>query len=179
MEMKYAEKNGPYIFDALKRLAEPGHLERYDYDDSVTLPDIPGIYMFYICSDNTGNTYPVYFGKTEASLRARIGSHKNDGGVIKRYGIKSQFPTFLHERESDLLLRFAIVPLSNPFTIKLAESLFLCAFDFALNKMENGNERAVIYDIDQIGHTNPNYEKNMREAVKKMKEGASFLENAL
>lgn len=179
MEINYAEKNGPYIFDALRRLSESGPLKTYDYDYKETLPDKPGIYMFYIFSDNTENRYPVYFGKTEASLRARIGSHKNDGGVIKRYGKKDQFPTVLHEKERDLLLRFTVVPLSNPFTIRLAESLFLCAFNFALNKMENGKERLEINGMAQIDHTDPNYEKNMREAVKKMREGASILENAL
>lgn len=180
MAEKYAEKNAPYIFSALERLA-PAPLNRYNYDYTGTLPDEPGIYMFYIYSNKTEKEYPVYFGKTETSFRARIASHRQKtDGVINRYET-NQFPTFppKKEREQNLILQFVLVPLSPPFIIKLAESLFLCAFDFALNKMENGNERHEINDVDQIDDTKPIYGMYMREAVDKMEKGVSFLINAL
>lgn len=176
MSSNYAEKNEQYIFDALEKLSAPNRLDVYDYDYVKTIPDKPGIYMFFIYSWKTEKRYPVYFGKTE-SFRTRMLGHKHDG-VIERY-LSGTSPTIpqTEEREQDLLLKVVLVPLLPPFNINLAESVFLRAFDFALNKMENGKERNEISGIDQ---TKPDKSaENMRGVLENMNEGILQLQYAL
>lgn len=177
MALNYAEKHGPYIFHALKNLSGSDGLHTFDYDDETSMPNEAGIYMFYILSSKTGKKYPVYVGKTEVDFRARIAGHKKDG-VIEGYNT-NRFPRFPQneEREQDLHLQVVFVRLPTSFIIKLAESLFLCAFDFALNKMENGDKRYMIEDTHQIENFNTSYE-NMMGAINKINEDVLKLRKA-
>lgn len=179
MADKYAEKNGHYIFKALRTLSEisPNTWHEYEYDTSKTVSDKPGIYMFYI--RDTIHKYPVYFGKTETGFKTRFADHQNNkDGVIYRY-LNKPFPTFPKDvKEQELQLEVVLVTMSTPFIIKLAESLFLCAFDFALNKMENGKERDKIDDISQFKALD-SYRRDMEQKLSELEAGVSSLKKAL
>ena len=141
-----AEKNAEFIFDALQRLQNNMGAVRFDYVHGVTnLDDIPtsrGIYVFYADFGANGR-YPVYIGKTEDSFRNRFKSHAKDG-IIWRFQ-NNNFPRFPFAGNPHLGAILLTIPMG--FTSKLAESLFLYPFNFALNKMENEQVRLVIDKI--------------------------------
>lgn len=134
-ECRYAEHHAPFIFNCLEKLRVKLPAKEFVYKHGFTTPaEIPkeiGLYMFYAEFDGY-DRYPVYIGKTEQGFRTRFDRHARDG-VIWRFNT-GQFPTF---PKKDPQLRAILLTFPIGFAMKLAESMFLGPFDFALNKMEN------------------------------------------
>lgn len=139
----YAENNVSFIVKALAKIkVNMGTtLKEYDYD-SPSIPDRSGIYVFCACF-GAYEKYPVYLGKTEIGFKTRIGRHEAETGVIWMYK-NNCFPSFPKKNPT---LKVWLLEMQTPAVIKFAESLFLASFDFALNKMENGDRRLNIWNI--------------------------------
>lgn len=141
--MRYAENNASFIKKALSQISSQMETEAWecDYDDQ-TIPDSPGIYVFLACFE--GKKYPVYLGKTQIGFKTRFVHHEAEQGVIWMYK-NGRFPTF--PTYQNPTLKVWLLEMKTPCIIKLAESIFLSSFDFALNKMENGDRRLNIWGI--------------------------------
>lgn len=172
-----AENNAEFIFAALERLQNNMGAARFDYVHGVTnLPDIPnnrGIYVFYADFGANGR-YPVYVGKSEQGFRTRFARHANDG-VIWRFQ-NNEFPRFPFVGNPQLRAILLTIPLG--FTSKLAESLFLYPFDFALNTMENNQVRLVI-DVINANPVEVSYTNYFRIMLDTMIQQTQQLDNAL
>lgn len=177
---RFAENNAPFIFDCLEKLRVKIPANKFVYEYGVTsLQNIPtsrGLYMFY--ADFGGNgRYPVYIGKTEQGFRTRMARHANDG-VIWRFENKKdgKFPKFQMIEEPSLGAVLLTFPIG--FTMKLAESMFLYPFDFALNKMENDFVRL---QINKIYENTPkfSYEKYFKKFLDTVKSQTEMLDDAL
>lgn len=141
--MYYAENNVSFIVNALVKIkVNMGTtLKQFDYDSPV-IPDRPGIYVFCACFGDY-ERYPVYLGKTEKGFKTRLGGHEAEKGVIWMYK-HDRFPSFPKENPE---LKVWLLEIHTPGVMKFAESIFLASFDFALNKMENGDRRPNIRNI--------------------------------
>ena len=172
-----AENNAEFIFVVLERLQKNMGAAHFDYVHGVTnMADIPndkGIYVFY-ADFGANRRYPVYVGKTEQGFRTRFARHANDG-VIRRFQ-NNKFPRFDIVGNPQLRAILLTIPLG--FMSKLTESLFLYPFDFALNKMENHDNRLVIDKIkpNPVKVTYTNYFQTMLDT---MRHETSKLDNAL
>lgn len=145
--MKYAENNVSFIKKALLKIRSNmgTTITEYKYD-SRTIPNKPGIYVFWACfGDNGKEKYPVYLGKTEIGLKTRFGRHEAENGIIWMYK-NNKFPIFPKQYP---ILKVWLLEMRTPAVMKFAESLFLASFDFPLNKHENGNIRQWIRNISQ------------------------------
>lgn len=176
-ECRFAENNAPFIFNCLKKLKDKMPANEFVYKHGDTkLADIPerrGLYMFY--ADFGGNgRYPVYIGKTEQGFKTRFARHAKDG-VIWRFE-NGQFPKFQWKETPKLEAVLLTIPLS--FTMKLAESMFLCPFDFALNKMENDSKRL---EIKKISENTPkfSYERYYKLFLDTVNNQTKLLDDAL
>lgn len=95
----------------------------------------PGLYMFFVKPKGTEGIYsPAYVGYTGKSFNVRFKGHARDHNLIS---------WFLKEQETSTTkckLFVSEFP-CRPMIAKLLESIFLEAFDFAFNRMENGEVR--------------------------------------
>lgn len=149
-EGRFAENNAEFIFHYLEKLRIQLSASPFVYKHNVTppetIPDTKGIYMFY-ADFGANNKFPVYIGKTGQGFRTRFARHATDG-VIWMYN-NDRFPIFPFPGKPHLgafLLDFHSLEISY----KLAESMFLYPFDFALNKLENDSKRLKIDKIIRI-----------------------------
>lgn len=168
-EARYAENNAKFIRYALIMISNNMEkvIQEFDYD-SQCFTDKPGIYLFS-AHFGPGMTYPVYIGKTEQGFKTRIREHHSDGGVIWMYK-NGGFPTFPRR---DFKLRILLLEIETAYIIKLAESLFLSSFDFALNKRENRERRMCISGITPLSEQesydkffNPVQERMMKDCAR-------------
>lgn len=94
-----------------------------------------GLYMFFVKPKGTEGIYsPAYVGYTGQPFNMRFKGHARDDKLIGR---------FLKEQETSTTkckLFVSEFP-CRPMIAKLLESIFLEAFDFAFNRMENGEVR--------------------------------------
>lgn len=149
-ECRFAENNATLIFQCLANLRNKLPAKQFDYRHNETppkdIPDSRGIYMFY-ADFGANHQYPVYIGKTEQGFRNRFEQHARDG-VIRKYDDNDGFPIFRFSRKPNLgAVLLAFDDRSPPISYKLAESMFLYPFDFALNRIENGCIRLQINEI--------------------------------
>ena len=156
----YAERNGPFIFWCVSQTLGNGQ----DYDVAhlhqayQTPNDHSGLYIFFI--ESNSKQYPIYIGITSRSFRKRFTEHRSDSeGVINQF-VNGRFPQNVpHHRRIGLFLKVKCIALDYPMIAKLLESVFLAAFDFCLNKEENGNVRRNI-DLHQqflVEHSKPSF----------------------
>lgn len=143
----FAEKCATFIFTKLEKVGENTKFVKFDRKGKAdpTVPnDKRGIYLFF--ADLNGRRYPVYLGKTDTSFRTRFSQHD----VINQY-MHGDIDKLFHDvnKDGEVCLGAMLIYLPLPMVIKLAESLFLCAFNFALNGMENVAPRTRITDLDQ------------------------------
>ena len=107
-----------------------------------------GVYLFYICKSSDKHQkkkYPIYLGYTGRTFRIRFKEHgtRDNGVVNKCLGVQSFQPASLGGGPFKLFVYE--LPMTNFVQAKLLESIFLNAFDFALNTEENDKVRD---DID-------------------------------
>lgn len=90
-----------------------------------------GLYMFFVKPKGTEGIFsPAYVGYTGRSFNIRFGEHDVIDSFLKEQKTSTtKCKLFVSE--------FPCLPM----IAKLLESIFLEAFDFAFNKMENGEER--------------------------------------
>lgn len=175
----YAETNAKYIFQALMKMGKVGGMEFWDGEcDPAGIPQkcTRGIYMFYIHFKKTGIKYPVYLGKTETSFKSRLKDHETKG-VIHQFN-HNEMACLKNECKANLELKVALLNIEAGFTMKLVESLFLYAFNFALNKMENGSVRETFGTIPQMEET-VSYSKFMKDTRNQLKKDAEWLTESL
>ena len=129
-----------------KRALTP-NLEYYQIsvDEQVYLETYKGVYFICCTVENDKYPWPVYVGMTAQNFKKRLDNHKTlPGGVlaqIKNIGWE-------HDFCRDFLL-YAIA--ADTPAAKFLESTFLAAFDFARNKLENDEKRALVRDGNDVG----------------------------
>ena len=97
-----------------------------------------GLYMFFVRQKNSQQVHsPAYVGYTGRSFHIRFKEHADDERMIGKFFEAQQ--TSLGK--CDLFV--SEFP-CRPMIAKLLESMFLEAFDFALNKMENNDQRSTV-----------------------------------
>lgn len=133
-----AESNREFIVYTFNKLAE-GQLYYYpefrecQYVACKIDGDFPPFYGLYMISERCGNEkYPIYVGYTSTRFDTRLANHD----VIIWYRNKMRFGQ----------LEFDFIPTFNPSHAKLLESVFLGAFDFCRNKVENVQQREPDYN---------------------------------
>lgn len=147
---RFAENNGPFIRNALVDIRENTGMSALEFDyllDSEDIPDKPGIYILCVDSGKK-DVYPVYIGKTEKGIKTRLKEHKNqENGIIHRFGKEILSCKPFNSKKNQPRFRVWLLELETPCTMKFAESMFLMAFDFALNSAENSSTRRSISKI--------------------------------
>lgn len=146
----YAEQNGAFLFYVFEKQWEE------QSPDQVTIANMKsvgskhecGLYLFFLESTTTTKRYPVYIGYTGRTFHDRFYEHATrENGVIYKILVSkvfgSSYRLFVHTHSL------------SPVTAKVVESIFLQAFNFALNTDENGS----LHDLD---------------ISKEFKEGASY-----
>ena len=129
----YAEKNAAFIFYVFeKQWGEFNYQQVTEANKTQVGSQDRGLYLFYLCHKVTKKRYPVYIGYTGRSFHERFYQHARENGVIDKV---LRLQTF--GNSYDL---FVYTHSLSPVTAKVVESIFLSAFDFALNKAENGDE---------------------------------------
>ena len=137
--MSNAEQNGDFIFYVFE---EQWHEFAPDQVTEENMNKVGskgdrGLYLFYVESTVTKKRYPVYIGYTGRTFHDRFYEHATrENGVIYRVLVSKVFggsyKLFVHTHSL------------SPVTAKVVESIFLQAFDFALNTEENGS----LHDLD-------------------------------
>lgn len=149
---RFAENNGSFIRDALIDIKDNTGMTALDFDylqDIENITNKKGIYTFYVSLGENDN-YPVYIGKTEKGIKARILEHKNPpNGVIYRFENEKHYFQAFDTKQNPPRLRVWMLELETPCIMKFAESMFLMAFDFALNSAENSSTRRPIRNINK------------------------------
>lgn len=147
---RFAENNGPFIRNALIDIKNNTKMTAWDFDylhDITDEANKKGIYMFYVTFGRK-NVYPVYIGKTEKGIKTRLSEHKNPpNGVIYRFQKEKNYFDAFFKKKTPPRLRVWMLEMETPCIMKFAESMFLMAFDFALNSAENSSTRRLILDI--------------------------------
>lgn len=172
----YAETNAEYIFQTLMKMGKVGGMEYKDMEyDPARIPSTRGIYMFYIHFKD-GKRYPVYLGKTEMGFKHRLKEHETKG-VIHQFK-HNEMACLKNENKANLELKVALLEIKVGFTMKLVESLFLSAFNFALNKMENGSVRETFGTIPQMKEKD-SYDRFMNDILNQLTADAGWLTKSL
>ena len=143
----HAERNAPFIFWCVNEIfgANTDYLVSQGSQVYQTPIHQQGIYIFFI--ERGGRNYPIYIGITRRSFAERFTEHRNlNNGVIHQV-VTGRFPQNLQANQRhQLTLKVKCIALDYPVIAKLMESVFLAAFDFCLNKEENGG--AIRANID-------------------------------
>lgn len=85
--------------------------------------------------------YPIYVGYTSRTFDERFKEHASkEKGVFEKFFTNGQPETYFKGVKNECDLYVMELPM-YPRAAKLLESVFLEAFDFALNTEENGKER--------------------------------------
>jgi len=133
-EENAAENNAPFIFDIIGKLS-PNYKVVENIKNKDEYPKgFGGVYMMYF--EQNLKKYPVYVGSTEKSFNERFSCPITN--EVKFNKAKELVNT------NGMDLKVILIPVAPKLNIgqsKLWESFFLEAFDFCLNKLENGNFR--------------------------------------
>jgi len=150
----YAERNGEFIVQFMKgrgskefQVVVSG---KNMLEDSTKKP---GLYMFFVSpKDSQGYClYPIYVGYTSRTFDERFKEHASKKkGVFEKFFINGQPETCFQGVKKKCDLYVMELPM-DPRVAKLLESVFLEAFDFALNTEENGKERKSVELSTAVG----------------------------
>ena len=139
----FAEKNGDIIFDVIKKWSDYVPVRHYSVDQytggvsGATLDSEKGLYLFYL--QDGSRSYPIYVGYTGRSFGIRFKEHATrESGVIKKC-IDGKFMGGTTGYTLNVCTATFI-----PLTAMVIEYIFLNAFDFPLNRAENGDTRGNI-----------------------------------
>ena len=97
-----------------------------------------GLYLFYL-QNNEDVKCPIYIGYTRRTFRKCFQEHV-DSGVIEKC-LSGKFPTGQGRKFKLFVLQF---PMGH-VVAKVIESIFLDAYDFALNNHEHYDARSQLY----------------------------------
>lgn len=129
----YAEKNGDFIFYVFEKQwgkFAPDEVTEENMKKIGSKGD-RGLYLFFVESTMTKKRYPVYIGYTGRTFGERFYEHATrENGVIYKVLVSKVF--------GGSYKLFVYTHSLSPVTAKVVESIFLKAFDFALNTEENG-----------------------------------------
>lgn len=145
MGMKYAERNKDFIVEFFRKYDDKRVLSKEENGGSSN----GGVYLFCV------EQYPVYIGIT-GDFHTRFDQQRRNDKIIsllKKYH-------YLEAYE----MKFPIV------TAKVVESMFLAAFDFALNADENPPARdpAIPNTQNDVKYSATAFEKVFKETMKEI-----------
>lgn len=149
-----AESNREFIVETFNNLAEKQkhdylEFQNCEYVALVNDEDFPPFYGLYMISKRRANgKFPIYVGYTSNRFDERLANHD-----VKYWHIN---------KKSDGHLEFDFIPTFNPSHAKLLESVFLGAFDFCRNEVENGKKREPDYNVQVVI---PEQSKNYFDAL--------------
>ena len=145
----HSEASGPFIAYFLTKLGcnidlhddspllAMGDIERYNHENT------RGLYVFYMKDNTESETrYPIYVGVTGRSFYVRFKEHAAHGQILKVWD--DNYPQNVHGYQL-----YAWTLNTNHVIAKYLESVLLEAWDFPLNKSENGVERDGLDTSDQ------------------------------
>lgn len=144
-----AEVNGPFIEYILGKIfgGSVNYCEVTPQNmKNIGSPNYGGLYVFFVKERTEQHYCPIYVGYTSRNFRQRFGEHATNGVIYKFQngqvratvdshpvgGAQAVCDLYVSEFECD-------APAA-----KLLESVFLKAFNFALNVAENGQERDTV-----------------------------------
>lgn len=138
MSTNYAEQNGDFIFHVFEnQWRASSHQITEEYMKKIGSRNDCGLYLFSVRSKVTDKRYPVYIGYTGRTFAKRFNEHANqENGVIRKVLVSKVF--------GDSYDLYVNTHSLWPVIAKVVESIFLQAFNFALNTSENGK----IHDLD-------------------------------
>ena len=143
----YAEKNSDFIFYIFENKWATGGLGLFEVTKenmkAIGSPFDCGLYLFYLQRPSDEKKYPVYIGYTGRNFRTRFSEHATrDNGVINKCICSMTF-----QPSGGPYKLFVLTKSFEPIAAKVIESIFLNAFNFALNTEENGSTRP---DLDLL-----------------------------
>ena len=147
-----AELNGPFVVHILREVfvsfAPCQVTEQNKRNVGSTMAG--GLYMFFVMpQDSQEERYcPIYVGYTSRTFRQRCREHA-DNGVIRKF-FDGQLRTTVKGVQKACYLYVSEFQCDAP-AAKLLESVFLNAFNFALNVEENGAARVTV----ELSEDNP------------------------
>lgn len=158
---KFAERNGTFIETTLKAMFEiNGDIQRIDVNDientdvKSDLKKNKGLYVFFVRIESS--YYPVYVGYTGNNFYERFRNH----GVYAK----------VQERQvNNKIDQLCVGVFPCDAGAKTLESLFLKAFNFALNSEENEGVRDIL-DLSQRSQFSKSKEI-LRKAWEETKQG--------
>ena len=126
-----------------------------------------GLYMFFVKPRGEETVFsPAYVGYTSRSFGLRFREHAKEGKLI------GGFLAVQKDHKCDLFV--SEFP-CRPMIAKLLESIFLKAFDFAYNRMENGQKR----DTVDLYTYNPQNDVSDQVAKGEFKKGVDLVKEDL
>jgi len=148
--MSHSETSGPFIAYFLQKLGcsiyYDSPLRNMDDINRETYRNTKGLYVFYM-KNSTGSVaprYPIYVGVTGRSFYERFYEHATTAtGQIKKVW-DGNYPQNVHGYQLYVWTLSA-----SHISAKYLESVFLEAWNFPLNKSENGAERTNLDDSAQ------------------------------
>lgn len=151
---RYAELHGKFIMEYLKDNFKD-RVKVYDVVDSETersnftaVVNDEGLYIVSVSpkGSNGDCLYPIYVGYTSRTFGVRFGEHANkEDGVFEKFFTQKKPET---TKPCDL---HVTVVCCDSHSATLLESVFLKAFDFALNTQENSSERKRVEVTGGVG----------------------------
>ena len=138
LAMINAEQSGDFIFCVFEQQwnSDSGQVTE-EYMKKIGSKNDCGLYLFSVQSKVTGKRYPVYIGYTGRTFAKRFYEHATqENGVIQKVLVNKVF--------GDSYDLYVHTHSLSPVSAKVVESIFLQAFDFALNSSENGDT----HDLD-------------------------------
>ena len=147
-----AELNGPFVVRILQQVFVSFGTSQVTEQNkrNVGSTMAGGLYMFFVMPQGSQEERycPIYVGYTSRTFRQRFREHA-DNGVIRKF-FDGQLRTTVKGAQKACYLYVSEFQYDAP-AAKLLESVFLNAFDFALNVEENGAAR----DTVELAEDNP------------------------
>lgn len=173
-----AELNGPFIGYILGKIFDSSVNYREVTPQNVQnigSPNYEGLYMFFVKLRTEQHYCPIYVGYTGRNFRQRFGEHTTNGVIYKFGNGQLQATADFHpvgggaQAVCDLYVSEFVC---DAPAAKLLESVFLKAFNFALNVAENDKERdtveTAVYKTPEQSYDFfvPAFEKVMQDVTK-------------
>ena len=140
-----AELNGPFVVHILQEVfvSFVPHQVTEQNKRNVGSTMAGGLYMFFVMPQGSQEERycPIYVGYTSRTFRKRFREHA-DNGVIRKF-FDGQLRTTVKGAQKACYLYVSEFQCDAP-AAKLLESVFLKAFNFALNVEENGAARDTV-----------------------------------
>ena len=157
-ECPYAEKNSLFIEKALgvmtgcyaRELTVRVAQGQVEISDPSFAKENKGVYIISAKGSSSNGqrqwSIPIYIGITKRSFLQRIREHIEKGVIQKVLHGEVHFLEAYHPRRQAVVnhLQVAMFQGLRPMIAKLYESIFLDAFNFPLNALENGEVRSDI-----------------------------------